>query len=465
MSSTATGNAPFDHKLEEKHLLARAEELVERSRAVGADEAEAYGVYSKVASVQFEKGGLKLAQVDSGTSLGLRVFRDKKQGFSCSNQTSDGTLAQTARDAVELAGFSLPDEHNALPEPRSIEPGPSLVQKGLCRQGVEEVVARGQELVERIAAVDKRIAIDKASFQLSFNSVAIHTSKGISLAESDAMASSSAFGMAVDGDDVGGFDYWGDSLRQWDDVDASIDEVVRRFTTGVLGNLNAGASESYQGPVLFSPSAFMGLFISPVIGASSAIAVQRGRSALKGKLGESIAAPLLSIVDDPTDVTLSGSASFDREGQPATKMSLVSDGVLQNYLYNSYAALVDGRLSTGHAAGGARSVPALGAHGILVAPGTGGDEAAMMKSFGRGLYCGRFSGTVDPASGDFSGVAKSARWIENGEVVRSVRETLISGNAFELLNQIVSLSSVAESLMGSTRVPSAIVDGISVTAG
>ena len=72
---------------------------------------------------------------------------------------------------------------------------------------------------------------------------------------------------------------------------------------------------------------------------------------------------------------------------------------------------------------------------------------------------------VDPASGDFSGVAKSARWVEGGKVVRPCRETLFSGNAFELLSSILALSSTSESIMGGAFAPWALVDGISVTAG
>jgi PmbA protein len=193
--------------------------------------------------------------------------------------------------------------------------------------------------------------------------------------------------------------------------------------------------------------------------------VQRGRSALAGKLGQSIAVPMLDIVDDPTDDSLAGAGAFDREGQPTSRFPIVERGVLASYLFNGYAAAVEGRESTGHAKGGARSVPGLGVHAIVVRPGTGGDLAAMLRSLSRGLFVQRFSGTVDPASGDFSGVAKSARWVENGRVVRPVRETLLSGNAFRLLSSIASLSSVDERCMGASRAPYAIVDGVSVTAG
>jgi PmbA protein len=89
----------------------------------------------------------------------------------------------------------------------------------------------------------------------------------------------------------------------------------------------------------------------------------------------------------------------------------------------------------------------------------------MLAALDKGLFVQRFSGTVDPASGDFSGVAKSARWVEGGCVVRSLRETLISGNAFELLKRVEGLSSVTESIFGSARAPFALIDGLSVTAG
>ena len=138
---------------------------------------------------------------------------------------------------------------------------------------------------------------------------------------------------------------------------------------------------------------------------------------------------------------------------------------MKSYLYNGYAAAVEGRTSTGHASGGSRSTPGLGVHSLVVAPGDGGTRSDMFARLGRGLYVQRFSGTIDPASGDFSGVAKSARWIERGECVRSLRETLISGNAFALLKSIVSLSTEVERCMGAASAPFALVDGVSVTAG
>jgi len=466
MSSQELKAPPFEPAQEEERLLDRCEKLVELAVAGGADEAEAFGTFSHVACVSFEKGDLKMAQLDDGTSIGLRVFKDGKQGFTSTNQTETSSLEEAASDACTLAGFSVADEMNVLPEARTLlqEPG-GLVQPEVGAFGLEQVVECGREFVERTRARDARIAIDKADAQASRVSVAVHSTRGVHLSESDASVGVSIFGMAVDGDDVGGFDYWGGNVRELSRLAALTDETVDRFVEAVIGNLGAGAAESYTGPVLFSPAAFLSCFVSPVVSASSAIAVQRGRSALGGKLGQSIADSGFSVLDDPTDLELSGACCFDREGQPTAPFPIVREGELQSYLYNAYAAKVDGTTSTGHGSGGARSVPGLGPHAISVAAGSGGDRDAMLKTLDRGLFVQRFSGTVDPASGDFSGVAKSARWVENGKVVRSLKETLISGNAFELLNRICALSSSTETIFSSARAPFALIDGLSVTAG
>jgi PmbA protein len=178
-----------------------------------------------------------------------------------------------------------------------------------------------------------------------------------------------------------------------------------------------------------------------------------------------IANPRLTLRDDPTDQDLAGAAAFDREGVPARPFTLLQEGVLLGWMHNAHSASVGKTVSTGHARGGARSVPALGPHGLVVSTGDGGDEHAMRRALGRGLYIERFSGTVDPTNGDFSGVAKSSRWIEGGMVSHSVKETLISGNALQLLQRIALVSSHSVLLGGAAKAPMVIVDGIDVTAG
>lgn len=460
-----TQTKTFDAAEAEAKASAIAEDLIARALAAGADEAEAIVTRGESIDVGFESGDLKLTTVDEGTTIGLRVFRDKRLGFSSTNQIDAQSLVQTVSDAVSLAGFSPPDDHNVLPKISEPGAGTPKVHPSMAAMAIEDVVERAAALLAMANGIDPRLATDKASLSLYRGASAVHSSAGARAAESDAALSLSLFGMAIDGDDVGGFDYWGDFVRNAADFEAIQKAAVERYAAAALGNLGAGAAESYNGPVLFSPAAFQDVFVAPLISAASAIAVQRGRSALAKRLGKQVAHPSISITDDPTDLRLGGASSFDREGIATRLFPIVKDGVLQSFLYNGYAAQVDGVASTGHAAGGPRAVPGLGPHAVVVAGGEGGSADALRATLGKGLMVQRFSGTVDAASGDFSGVAKSARWIEKGVEVRPVRETLFSGNVYELLEKIQALSTDPEVVMGGCRAPWALVDGVSVVAG
>jgi PmbA protein len=455
----------FDPAAVERALSARCAQLAAAAKARGADEAEAFGTRARTIAVRFEKGDLKLAQVDEGSSLGLRIFHGQRLGFTSTNQAERAALERCADEALALARFAPPDAHNRLPAARAVLRQPPLVDPALAELPVAALVELGRRFVERVARRDQRLSIDAASVELARATQALWASTGAQAAESDCLFSCSIGALAVDGADVGGMHYEGEAVRTLAALEAALERVADGVATNALENLAAARGESYSGAVLFAPDAFFDVFVAPLVSAASAIAVQRGRSPLAGKLGTRIASPALEILDDPSDRTLAGCASFDREGQPALPYPLVTRGALAGYLYNGYAAAVEGRASTGNAKGGARSVPGLGAHALVVGGGAGGSRAQMLADFGRGLFVQRFSGTVDAASGDFSGVAKSSRWVEGGAVVRPVREMLLSGNLYQLLHRLRRLSSVEERLSGSARAPYAIVEGLSVTAG
>jgi PmbA protein len=446
-------------------IAASAGELLERALAGGAEQAEVCATHAETIAVEFEKNDLKMTHVDENALLGLRTAAGRRIGFSSTNQIDASALDGTARAALELARLSVADEHNVLAEPRALAAPLALTNAQVAALSVADVVERGRDFLRQLLAVDPRVTVDKANLSLERGVRLVRSSTGIAAEERAMSLNVGVFGMARDGEDVGGFDYWSDTVHDLEHLDSAVRDTVERFTSTVLGNLNARAAESYRGPVLFAAPAFAEVFIEPILAAASALAVQRGRSPLAGKLGERIASSMLTIADDPADTGLAGATRFDREGQPAVRCEIVASGILRSYLHNAYTAHTAGRASTGHASGGPRLVPGIGPNAVAVEPGDGGDVAALCRALGRGLYVQRFSGTVNPTSGDFSGVAKSARWIEGGVQVRSLRETLIAGNAFELLKDALTLGSVSERVMGTMRVPAAIVDRVSVTAG
>ena len=331
----------FDPARTEAELAGRSSRLVEAAQSRGADEAEVYATNGQSISVTFEKGDLKLAQVDQGSALGLRVFSEKRLGFSSSNQVTEEGLEQTASDAVALAKLNVAEDENRLCEPRELTNATLTAPASLSALRVEELVAMASSITEQILAHDERISLETATVSASCLSRVLATSNGVTRSESDAALSISLMGMAIDGADVGGFHVAGDSMRDPARFESSAKALASEFANIIVGNLAAKSAESYTGPVVFSPEALISMFISPLLSASSAIAVQRGRSALADKLGGSIASPALTIVDDPTDLELGGASAFDREGQPTSRFTLVENGVLKNFFYNGYAANVE----------------------------------------------------------------------------------------------------------------------------
>lgn len=453
-----------------QELEKRAAELLDMARTAGAMEAEVYGYGGTSLSAKIEKGDLGQVQADEGTSLGLRVLIEGRLGFASTNQMRPEAMRTVAEDAVAIAKLSPPDEANVLPEPGEVDDSHRMrhhLDGQLAGIEVAQVVERAQTLSRAAVDLDPRLSIDQASFSVVSGASVVVSSRGIRQSDEDAALTMSLMGLAVDGDDTGGFDYRGAVVRNYSEVEAELQRIAGEVSRACIGNLGATAGKTYKGPVAFAPAAFASSFLSPLLGGISAIAVQRGRSALAGKIGERIA-PGLTLIDDPTDPRVAGARAFDREGVPAKKLHLIDDGVLKTYIHNTYSAAVDKTQSTGHAQGGPRSVPGLGCHAIRLESAQSdalADEAGMLKAMGTGLYIQRFSGSVDAASGDFSGTAKSARWVEDGVVVRSVNEVMLSGNAFALLDGSTQLTRATERVGGSSQIPWALIDGVSVTAG
>jgi len=160
--------------------------------------------------------------------------------------------------------------------------------------------------------------------------------------------------------------------------------------------------------------------------------VQKGRSALKGRVGEQIASESLQITDDGL---LSGgldSSSFDGEGVPSQRNVLVEDGILLGFLYDSYTAGKDGAKSTGNAVrSGYSDVPRVGIRNLIMSSHAAHDLFAEAEGY---LVNGLIGAhTANPISGDFSVEARNVFYITPGKDPKPIRSLMLAGNIFEIL--------------------------------
>jgi PmbA protein len=217
-------------------------------------------------------------------------------------------------------------------------------------------------------------------------------------------------------------------------------------------------------PIVFAPEVARSL-LGSVFEAASGDAVWRGASFLAGRLGEPIAAPSLTIVDDNTMLLPSGaggfgSSPFDGEGLPSRRTVVVEAGVLRAYLLNTYSARKLGLKSTHNASRGLAGTPGIGCGNLYLEPGTQTPEE-ILAAIPAGLYVTGLMGFgVNVVTGDYSRGA-TGLWIENGQLTHAVEEVTVAGNLAEMLKNVTAIGSDLE-FRGAVASPTLRIDGMTI---
>jgi PmbA protein len=171
-----------------------------------------------------------------------------------------------------------------------------------------------------------------------------------------------------------------------------------------------------------------------IAGAAAGPALYRQASFLLGKLGQPIAAPSITIVDDGTMPGGLGSRPFDGEGLPIRKTVVVDKGVLVSYLLDTYTGRKLGLPSTHHAARDGSGV-SVSTTNLFLAPGTASPDE-LIQSVKQGLYVTELIGFgVNGVTGDYSRGAVGL-WIDNGELAYPVEEITVAGNLLEMFHAV-----------------------------
>jgi PmbA protein len=194
--------------------------------------------------------------------------------------------------------------------------------------------------------------------------------------------------------------------------------------------------------VVFDPETAAEI-LGTLFSALSGYSVFRNATFLKDKIGETVASPLLTLVDDGRRLRGLGSRPFDGEGLPTRRNVPLERGVLRHYLCDSYAARKIGARSTGSARRGIGGGPSVGASNLYFEAGATPPEE-IIGGVEQGLYVTDLIGFgVDLVSGDYSQGAVG-HWIEKGRLVHPVHEVTIAGNLKTMLKDVDAVGSDLE---------------------
>ena len=413
-------------------------------------------------SVSVRLGEIETLTQSGSKGLGLRVLLDGKQASVSTSDFTDDALASLANEAIALARATSVDDSADLPEPSALA---TLVPDlEIYDETLEEVPA--DDKIE-LALRAERAARDADPRIKNFDRGGVSTvTARVLLANSHGFAgeyrSSSAALVVVpiaeqDGEMQRGI--WYDMRRRYEDLDAP-ETVGSVAAERAVRRLGARKIPSCEVPVVFEPTTARDL-VSTIFQAVSGDSIFRKASFLVNRLGEQVASPTLTIIDDGLRPMGLGSRPFDGEGLPTRRTTVVADGRLESYMLNTYTARKLGLQSTGNASRGLVGAASVGPGNLYIEPGAH-SAAEIIKSVKQGLLVTELLGFgVNIVNGDYSRGA-SGLWIENGEVAYPVHEVTIAGNLREVFRRIAMVGDDLE-FRGRLASPTFLVDGMVVS--
>jgi PmbA protein len=448
-------------KVTKDYLLEICDYAVKIAINKGAEDAEAFGVSSLETEASIERNDITLGKFHRESGIGIRILKNKCLGFSSINILGKEEISQAVESAVKIANLGSPDKYNKLPSPSNIKKISDIFDSRANTFEPEDALKKSVELLQIARSYDKRVTVDSGAFNSAIADKVIANSNGIECEESASIFSWFIMGMAIDGADVSSFDFQFDGNHNIDQI--NVENTSVQFAENVVNSLGAKRCEAFKGSLILNPQAVVELIIPSLVSSVNSNNVQKGRSQFIGKLGQEVTSKELSVTDDATWSEGLAASSFDREGVPHKPLKIIEDGILKSFLYNTYTGFKEGVDSTGHATGSEESSPHVGDTNVIFNEGDVSFEN-MLNEVRRGILVTRFSGNVNPVSGDYSGVVKGGHLIVGGEKKHSLKETLIAGNIFDLLLNISGISRERDKVFN-YLLPYLRVEDISITSG
>lgn len=432
---------------ESKKIVDAAGAAVKQANMLGAQLAEAYICSAKELNIDVRYGRVETMKLAEDRGLGLRVMRDGRVGFAFSTDLSTGGLEEAARQALANSGKTGEDPYRILPPPGTSYQEMAVYDPGIRQATVEQKIEMARSMEAAARAFDPRVKIiESSTYQDGEALVAIVNSLGMELSYRSAYCGIYLALAAGEGNDSQtGFAM--DFNLKYDRLNPELvgQEAARR----AVRMLGASTVSTRRVSAVLDPyvaTGFLGLMGPALTGE----AVQKGRSLFAGKVGSRIASEQVTVIDDGALPGGIASAPFDGEGVPTSRTILISEGVLQGYLYNTYTAAKDGVQSTGNGVRNSfKGTPEVGVTNFFMQAGQSSVDK-LIREVDQGVYITEVLGmhTANPISGDFS-IGVAGLLIEKGELSKPVRGMAMGGNILELLAKVDAVGDDLRFFVGS----------------
>lgn len=413
----------------------RIEALVSDSLS-GADDGELFLEYRQSEGLAFDDGRLKSASFDTTQGFGLRGVSGEATGYAHASELSEDAIsraAATVRAVRDGRGGTLDITPHSTNRALYSDTNP------LGEVEFAEKVKLLEDMNAYARGLDSRVVQFSASISGEWQAVQIMRADGERRADIRPLVRVNVSVVCADGDRMkagsagtGGRTGYAAYIRPeaWK---AQIDEALRQ----ALINLDSVPAPAGEMDVVLGPG-WPGILLHEAIGHGLEGDFNRKKtSAFSGLMGQRVAAPGVTVVDDGTIVDRRGSLSIDDEGTPTSNTVLIEDGILTGYMQDRMNARLMGMTPTGNGRRESFAHAPMPRMTNTYMHAGDCDPEEILKSVKKGLYAVNFGGgQVDITSGKFVFSASEAYLIENGRIGAPVKGATLIGNGPDVLTRV-----------------------------
>jgi TldD protein len=413
----------------------RVEKIVSEALS-GADDGELYLEYAQSEALSWDDGKLKSASFDTSQGFGLRAISGEASGYAHAAQLSEDAIRRAA-DTVRAvhAGHS----GTLAAPPAGTNRALYAPENPLALVDFETKVKLLSEIDAYARARDPRVRQVSCSLAGEWQAVQILRPDGLRVADIRPLVRISVSVVVADGDRMESGSHGAGGRVTYDAYldpsawQAQVDEALRQ----ALVNLDSVPAPAGEMPIVLGPG-WPGILLHEAIGHGLEGDFNRKKtSAFAGLMGQRVASPGVTVVDDGTLENRRGSLSVDDEGTPTRTTTLIEDGILVGYMQDRMNARLMGMAPTGNGRRQSFAHAPMPRMTNTVMRDGAHTRDEIVASVKRGLYAVNFGGgQVDITSGKFVFSAAEAYLIEDGKVGPAVKGATIIGNGPDALTKV-----------------------------
>lgn len=415
-------------------------------------------------SMDLRQSELEVASQRFEIGMSLRLWhRSGRSSFVATNDISAKGLSQARRQAEEALEFAQADSHIRFYRPHEGEGQGDMTQfydEDIFRLPDVQLIEMAKLIEDKARGYDERIQnFEKTRVGKSRHSFYLRNSLGLAKEYHGSLVSAFCRPMAENAEhkEIGhSFDF-AREYRSFDYEALGIEAAQR-----AVDKLGAGSVVTGRYPIVLEREAtadLLAALLPPLYGQL----VYRKKSLFAGSLGQAIASPKVSLINDPLHPQGASRVAMDDEGVPVQRTMLIHEGQLSSYLHNLYSAHALGMSPTASASRGYSSHPEIAPGNCYLEPQ---DISAkdLLAQVDRGIFVQDFMGlhTIDAVSGDFS-IGMSGKVIDKGRLDRPVSGLALAGNIRDLLHSIQLVANDVKFFLSGMGGSTVLMEGLSVS--